>query len=165
MPSRINVNSFSSTSLPLASTRWVRLTLSSLGLLLYVVPSVNLSNIKRKIRGNVENWTQGCWVRSRNATYVLYSPRSPQECKFFTMFERSGTGNGGRSRNSSLTWLVEIFWVDDDVGSSCCCRWRWRWRRDLCPEVRRPMSNNRERANQTFTLESNLTLTYLLSAT
>ena len=35
--------------------------------------SINLSNIG-KIIGNAENRTQGCWVRSANATSVLYRP-------------------------------------------------------------------------------------------
>ena len=63
---------FCGTSLPLASTRWVWLTLSSLYPRFCAVTSINLSNIKRKILGNAENQTQGCWVRSKCT--VLCSP-------------------------------------------------------------------------------------------
>ena len=45
-------NFFCCTSLPLASTRWVQLTLSSLCPLFLAVQSINLSNIKSKILGN-----------------------------------------------------------------------------------------------------------------
>ena len=49
---------FCSTSLQLASTRWVRLTLSSLCPLIQAVSSINLSNIKRKILRKTENQTR-----------------------------------------------------------------------------------------------------------
>ena len=39
--------------------------------------SINLSRTKRKIIGNAENRTRGCWMRSRYATSV---PRSPLGC-------------------------------------------------------------------------------------
>ena len=75
---------FCSTNLSLASTRWVQLTLSSLCLLFQAVPSINLSNIKRKILGESN---QGHWVRTpppwqnfyrtqpsiRQASWSLYS--------------------------------------------------------------------------------------------
>ena len=35
---------------------------------------INLSNIKHKFSENAENRIQDCWVRSKNATSVLYSP-------------------------------------------------------------------------------------------
>ena len=38
------------------------------------MPSINLSNIKRKILGKAENQTWGCWVRSKYATSVLSAP-------------------------------------------------------------------------------------------
>ena len=38
------------------------------------MPSINLSNTKRKILGNVENLTCGWWVRSLFATSELWSP-------------------------------------------------------------------------------------------
>ena len=57
--------------MPLANTRWVSLTLSSLCLLFLALPSINKSNIKSKILGNAENQTRGCRVRSRYATSVL----------------------------------------------------------------------------------------------
>ena len=65
---------FCNTSFPLASTRWVRLTLSRLWPLFLAVPSINLSTIKRKILGIAENRTLGCWVRSSYATSVQCSP-------------------------------------------------------------------------------------------
>ena len=61
---------FWSTSLPLASTGWAGLTLSSLCPLLTAVRSITLNNSKRKILGNAKNWIQGSW----NAFYVLSSP-------------------------------------------------------------------------------------------
>ena len=59
------------------STRWVWLTLSSPCQLFLVVPSINLSNIKRKMFGKADNQTQCCWVRSKRATSVLCSTPSP----------------------------------------------------------------------------------------
>ena len=64
---------FCNTSLPLASTRWDLLTLSSLCTLFQALPSINISNIKKKIIGNAKNQTQGCWVRSKYVTCVLSS--------------------------------------------------------------------------------------------
>ena len=49
---------FCITCLELASTRWVRLTLSSLCPLIQAVLSINLGNIKRKILWKTENQTQ-----------------------------------------------------------------------------------------------------------
>ena len=63
-----------SRSLPLAGTRWVQLTLESLCPLLLAVPSINLSNIKIKILGNVGYRIRGWWVRSKSVTSVLCSP-------------------------------------------------------------------------------------------
>ena len=63
---------FCRASSPLSSSRWVLLTLSILCPLFLAVPSINLSKIKI-ILGNAENQTQGCWVRSKNATSVLCS--------------------------------------------------------------------------------------------
>ena len=63
-----------STILPLASSGWYQLALSSLGPLFWAVPSINLTIFKRKILGNSENQTRGCWVRSKYATTVLCSP-------------------------------------------------------------------------------------------
>ena len=62
--------------MPLANTRLVRLTFSSLCQLL-AAPSINPSTIKkfqRKNSGNARNRTLGWWVRSKTATSVLYSP-------------------------------------------------------------------------------------------
>ena len=56
---------FCSTSLPLASTRWAWLTLSSQCPLFLAVPSINISNIKREILGKVKNRTLGRWVQAR----------------------------------------------------------------------------------------------------
>ena len=65
---------FCSTGLPLASSKWVWLTLSSLCPLFYAVSSINHSNIRKKILGSTKNQTRGCWVWSKYATSVLSSP-------------------------------------------------------------------------------------------
>ena len=41
------------------------------------MPSINLSNIKRKILGTAEKRTGHCWVRSKDETSVLCSPPPP----------------------------------------------------------------------------------------
>ena len=51
---------FCCTSFPLARTRWVQVTLSSLCLLFQAVPSIISSNIKIKNHGHSETLTQGC---------------------------------------------------------------------------------------------------------
>ena len=56
---------FCNTNFPLASSRWVGWTLSSLCPLFWAVPSINLSNMKRKILGNAKNQTQGLLVPQR----------------------------------------------------------------------------------------------------
>ena len=66
---------FCNTSVPLTSTRWVRLTFSS------PCPhyskqgaSINPSTIKKfqiNFFGNAGTQTWGCWLRSMNATFVL----------------------------------------------------------------------------------------------
>ena len=61
---------FCRTSLPLASTRWVQLTLSSLCPLFQAVLSINLCNIKRKC------------VRSKYGTSVQCNPPPPKSCTF-----------------------------------------------------------------------------------
>ena len=75
---KVHFHLFCSTSLPLASTRRVQLTLSSLCL------SIELSNIKRKVLWNAENQTWGCWVRSKYATSVLLSSLPPPHALLFT---------------------------------------------------------------------------------
>ena len=42
--------------------------------LFWAVPSVNLSKMKRKILGNVQNQTQGCWVQSESAICCAIQP-------------------------------------------------------------------------------------------
>ena len=45
--------------------------------------SINFSIIKRKILGNTENQTQGCWVRRKYATFVLCT--SPWFCNVYLL--------------------------------------------------------------------------------
>ena len=66
------VNFFCSTSLPLASTRWVRLTFSSLCQLFWAVPSINLSNIKRQIFGSACPWSDPATPSPVNITCHLF---------------------------------------------------------------------------------------------
>ena len=53
------------TSWPLASTRWILLTFSSLCLLFYAVTSIDISNIKRKILG---------WTLYLESAYSSFTP-------------------------------------------------------------------------------------------
>ena len=69
---------FCSTSLPLASTRWVCRTIKlgtvhslSSALLINLSATSNWF-LQENVLGNTENRTQGCWVRRTNATSVLY---------------------------------------------------------------------------------------------
>ena len=68
-------NVFCSTSFPLSSTTWVRLTWSSLCPLFKAVPSMTFSNIKRKILGNAENQTQGRCGKWRMLSILQCGPR------------------------------------------------------------------------------------------
>ena len=76
---RLDFLCFCSTSLPLASIRRVWLTISRLYPLALYKLAVNIISaasfffwkILRKFFRKVENRTQGCWVRSGNATSVL----------------------------------------------------------------------------------------------
>ena len=70
--SKSPVNFFCSTSLPLASTRWVRLTFSSLCQLFWAVPSINLSNIKRQIFGSACPWSDPATPSPVNITCHLF---------------------------------------------------------------------------------------------
>ena len=62
------------------------------------MPSINRSIIKRKIPENTENWTRGCWVRSKYATPVLCCP-SPSLCLCWT-------GNFRQIRSSKKSRLL-----------------------------------------------------------
>ena len=81
---------FCSTSLPLVSTRWVRLTSSSICPLFKAVPSINLSNIKRrkphreKFFGmpRIEPGAAGC--KARMLAVVLCGPQG--QILIFTTF-------------------------------------------------------------------------------
>ena len=105
------------TSLPLASTRWVRMTSSSLCPLFYAGPSLNLCNIElfweyQKHFGNAENRTRAA-VRSENATsllchfkIILQPFRDPWELNIpYTLFV-----SGNLSKKPSYFY---IFWCKD----------------------------------------------------
>ena len=103
-------------------------------------PSINLSNIKRKILENAENRTGGCWVRSEYATSVLCSPK-----KLFYFFHRM------------CEWR-SLFSITTDTSRrarSAPCRSRWRtsrcWRRRRRRSPRSPTSSpSKNRLVQAF---------------
>ena len=54
--------------------------LKTLSTFLKPAPPINLSNFEIDFFGNAENKTQGCWVKSNNATSVLCSPHPYNQC-------------------------------------------------------------------------------------
>ena len=80
---------YCSTSLPLASARWVWLTWSNLCRLFWPVQSINLSKIKRKVLGSAVNLTQGSLVQSENTIQsAMQPPPGPRVLHCWICFKR-----------------------------------------------------------------------------
>ena len=89
------------------------------------MPSINLSNIKRKFLENADNQTRGCWVRSENAIHCAM--RSPSHSEGFVMFRVNQSSSSLHSWNFDnlviQTWqngqkLLEWFW-DKNLDQVC----------------------------------------------
>ena len=112
--------------LPLARIRWVWLTLSSLCPLLQTVSPNNLGNIKRKIIGNIENRTWGCWVKSKYVSALCSPPcfeALAQPRDLFLIDDQvhlSHVKQMFNANNPSLTWLL---WVNGT--NMLCVAFNW----------------------------------------
>ena len=122
---------FGSTTLPQASTIWVRLTLSSLCPLSQARPLINHYQI---IFGNAENRTWNHWVRSENAIHCATRPPAYSHCLLsgasFTLiqhqvretFKRSGSCWANTAAALRRTQQTEIYQKDKSNIVTECIR-------------------------------------------